>query len=111
MMDISSLYQVYVEAGQQPCKPDDHRRGEKINKYRIAKQHLFEALKAEYHAGRLRSDRADRLTKIISESSQNPEAFWGSAKTASSNQAIFVHEKNERLFEDLLRCWKAKEGM
>lgn len=108
-MDIQSLYQVYVEAGQQPCEPDDPRRGEKLYKYRIAKQNLFEALKAEYHAGRLRSDRADKLTKVISESSQNPETFWGSAKTASSNQAIFVHEKNERLFEELLRCWKGKE--
>lgn len=110
-MDIQSLYQIYVEAGQQPCKRDDPQRGAKLYKYGIAKQHLFDALKTDYLSGYLCSGRADRLMKIIYESSQNPEAFWGSAKTASCNQAIFVHEKNERLFEELLRCWKAKFNM
>ena len=108
-MDIASLYMEYVKVGQQPCKKDDPQRGPKMHRYRIVKQRLFEALRTEYRAGRLLSDHADRLTMVISESSQNPEAFWGSAKTANRNQAIFVHEKNERLFEVLLRCWKAKE--
>lgn len=109
-MDIQDLYQAYVEAGEQPCERNDTQRGTKLHKYRIAKKNLFQALKAEYLAGSLRSDRADRLAKVISESSQNPEAFWGSAKTASYNQTIFVYEKNERLFEELLRCWRLYNG-
>lgn len=108
-MDIRDLYATFVEAGQQPCKKDDPQRGAKMQQYRTAKQQLFEALKADYLIGKLRSDRADSLTRVISESTQNPEAFWGSAKMAGSNQNAFVNEKSERLFEELLSCWKAKE--
>lgn len=108
-MDIQGLYTAFVEAGQQPCRKDDPQRGSKMQQYRIAKQQLFDALKADYLTGKLRSDRADSLTQAISESTQNPEAFWGSAKVAESNQAIFIYEKSERLFEELLRCWLKRE--
>ena len=105
-MDIPSLYQSYVEAGQQPCRCNDPLRGAKIHAYQAAKQKLFEALKISHLNGELPSTRAAGLIQVISESTQNPEGFWGSLKVATVNQAIFVHEKNERLFEELLRCWR-----
>ena len=108
-MYIRGLYTAFVEAGQQPCRKDDPQRGVKIQQYRMAKQQLFEALKADYLTGKLHSDQADSLTQVISESTQNPEAFWGSAKVAGSNQAIFIYEKSERLLEELLRCWLERE--
>ena len=110
-MDIRSLYTAFLEAGQQPCKRNDPQRGAKINQYGTAKQQLFEALKMDYLSGKLRSGRADSLAQVISESTQNPETFWGSAKVAGSNQAIFICEKNERLFEELLRCWLKREAV
>lgn len=104
-MDIEWLYKNFMAAGQQPCSRGDSQRGSKIHRYRIAKRQLFEALKDEYSAGKLCSILADDIVRTISESTQDPEFFWGSSKTAKSNQAIFVYEKNERLFEELLRCW------
>ena len=107
-MDIQSVYNEFLEAGKQPCRRDDPQRGYKMLRYRRAKQQLFEALKAEYLAARLSSDMADRITHTISECLQDPESFWCSAKAARANQAIFLHEKNERLFEELLQCWLKK---
>lgn len=104
-MDIRILYKDFIKASRQPCRRGDSKRGAKIHQYMEAKQKLFEALKDYYIAGKLCSDRADEIVRTISKSMQNPECFWGSSKTAKSNQAIFVHEKNERLFEELLRCW------
>lgn len=108
-MDIEKLYKNFIAAGQQPCNRGDSQLGAKMHQYRTAKQQLFEALKDGYFSGKLCSVLADELVQTISESTQNPEYFWGSAKTAKSNQAVFVYEKNERLFEELLRCWMEKE--
>lgn len=104
-MDIERLYKNFIAAGQQPCNRGDSQLGAKMHQYRTAKQQLFEALKDGYFSGKLCSVLADEIVQTISESTQNPEYFWGSAKTAKSNQAVFVYEKNERLFEELLRCW------
>lgn len=104
-MDIQNFYKEFSEAGKQPCRMGDPQRGYKMRRYRNAKQRLFEALKAEYLSARLCSNIADEITHTISECLQDPESFWGSAKAARTNQAIFVHEKNERLFEELLQCW------
>lgn len=104
-MDIERLYKNFMAAGQQTCSRGDPQRGAKMHQYRTAKQQLFEALKDGYFSGKLCSVLADEIVQTISESTQNPEYFWGSSKTAKSNQAVFVYEKNERLFEELLRCW------
>ena len=107
-MSILNCYKEFLEAGQQPCGRLDLQRGEKMRRYGAAKKALFDELKKAYQSGEITSERADHIMQVISESIQNPEAFWGSAKAAKSNQVIFVHEKNERLFEELLRCWQEK---
>lgn len=107
-MRISNCYKEFLEAGKQPCGRLEPHRGVKMRRYREARQALFEELKKAYQSGEISTEKADHIMQVISESIQDPEAFWGSAKAAKSNQAIFVHEKNERLFEELLRCWKEK---
>lgn len=109
-MNTESLYEQYIATGRQPCGRGDPQRGIKILQYRDAKQKLFESLKDDYSAGRFRSAEADELVRTILESTQNPECFWGSSKISKSNQAVFLYEKNERLFEELLRCWKEQRG-
>lgn len=109
-MSISNCYKEFMEASQQSCGRLDPQRGAKMRRYREAKQALFEELKKAYQSGETTSERADHIMQVISESTQDPEAFWGSAKAAKSNQAIFVHEKNERLFEELLQIWSGGEG-
>lgn len=105
-MEILVLYKAFEKAGKQPCSYNDPHRGEKMRMYSGAKQQLFEALRRKYQSGQLHSDRADALIQAITASSDNPERFWGSSKSARTNQAMFVHEKTERLFEELLRLWR-----
>lgn len=104
-MDIEKLYKNFISAGQQSCSRGDHHRRTKMHQYRTAKQKLFDALKDDYFDGKLCSVLADKLVQEISESTKNPEHFWGSAKIADMNQLLFVYEKSELLFEELLRCW------
>lgn len=111
IMDIEVLYKNYRFCGSQPCRRDDPEKGKKVKAYKDAARELFSALKEMYESGYLYSPKADAINQVILSVSENPEAFWGTQKTAMANQAIFLYEKNCLLFRELLDCYLASHSV
>ena len=105
-MDISALYDEFKEAGRQPCGLDDPDKGRRVAQYRKSGEKLYAALMEWIKSGGTHSDLVDSLLNTISKAERKPEEFFGSEKMMNFNQNLFLYDKKERLFLELLRMWE-----
>lgn len=104
-MNISELYASYRIAASQKLHRGDPQRGEKLRAFYDAKSALFWELRAAHQTGLVQDPAADDIAQSLADESRDPIAFWGNERIAKKNHAVFVHDKESRLFDALLHSW------
>lgn len=105
--NIYDLYREYKNAGALPWQIDGVRIKENSIRYKKALSALNNALIEAHRRGKLKSELADTIAVQMREEAEDPIAFWGSEKIATTNHHTYVEDKSGRLFEALVRAYEA----